>query len=164
MPTKPILSRDIYVALAAVGWADGQLTPEAADAIVRTALEEGLDIDDIQQIEEATKEKVDVGEIDRMNMTKSDRLYVYAVASWIAELDGPMSGRHHSTLAQLGDALGIPEVPRQHADEIMREVATRGDRPDRFDLLSLRKTLDARLSQARQQRLENMVTGEQDVD
>jgi uncharacterized membrane protein YebE (DUF533 family) len=161
MATKPILGRDIYVALAAVGWADGELTLEAADAIVRTALEEGLDLEDIQQVEEATKERVDVVEINRMNMTKADRLYVYAVASWISELDGPVSSRGSEALAKLGDALGIPEAPRQHADEIMRQVATRSDRPERFDLLSLRRTLDARLSSAREQRLAKLL-GEED--
>ena len=37
---KPRLGRDVYVALAAVGWADGHLDQDEADAIVRTALEE----------------------------------------------------------------------------------------------------------------------------
>jgi len=157
--TKPILGRDVYCALAAVGWADGQLTAEAGDAIVRTALEEGLGLDEIAQIEEATKVPIDVGEIDRMNMTKADRLYVYAVASWITELDGPVSTRGTAALAILGDALGLPEGPREQADKIMREVASNEDRPDRFDLLSLRHTLDARLDMARQQRVENMLSG-----
>ncbi len=160
MATKPILGRDIYLALAAVGWADGQLTQEAADAIVRCALEEGLDIEDVEAIEEACKVKVELGDVNRRALTKSDRLYVYAVASWIAELDGQRSSRSAEALAALGDALGIPAVPRRHADDIMREVAARGDRPDRFDLISLRKTLDARLSEARQKRLARIIAGE----
>lgn len=128
MATTPILGRDVYMALAAVGWADGQLTPEAADAIVRTALEEGLDVEEVAAIEEATQNKIGMVEIDRMDMTKADRLYVYAVASWIATLDGPVSSRGESALTTLGDALGIPEAPRQHADSIMREVADLADR------------------------------------
>ena len=39
MATNPILGLDVYIALAAVGWADGQLTRQAADAILRTAAE-----------------------------------------------------------------------------------------------------------------------------
>src|SRR5262249_21185453 len=39
------LGRDVFLALAAVGWADGKLDEEEADAIVRTALEEGLELD-----------------------------------------------------------------------------------------------------------------------
>lgn len=160
MATKPILGRDVYLALAAVGWADGQLTEQGADAIVRTALEEGLDLEDIATIEEATKNKIEIGEIDRMGMTKADRLYVYAVASWIAELDGQKSARTHEALAKLGDALGIPEAPRVHADDVMKEVSTMADRPERFDLLTLRKTLDARLEQARHARLAQLISPE----
>ena len=154
MATNPILGRDVYLALAAVGWADGQLTGEAADAIVRTALEEGLPFEDVADIEEATKHPMmEVGEINRMNMSKADRLYVYAVASWIAELDGKMSDKETEALAALGEALGVPEAPRGHADAIVREVAAHADRPDRFDLLTLRRTLSDRLEQARKLRL-----------
>lgn len=152
--TNPILGRDVYLALAAVGWADGRLTREAADAIVRTALEEGLEIDDISAIEDATKEPVELGDIDRMRMSKSDRLYVYAVASWIASLDGELSARGKEALERLGEALGIPETPRLRADEIMREVSARSDRPERFDLMALRRTLDERLREARRKRIE----------
>ena len=129
MATKPILSRDVYLALAAVGWADGQLTPEAADAIVRTALEEGLEMTEVASIEEATRDRIDMVEIDRMDMTKADRLYVYAVASWIAQLDGPVSSRSSDALANLGDQLGIPEAPRQHADDIMKAAPAPGAIP-----------------------------------
>lgn len=161
MATNPILGRDVYLALAAVGWADGQLTDEAADAIVRTALEEGLDLEDIGKIEEATKHKVEVGEIDMGGLTKADRLYVYAVASWISQLDGPPSSRHQGALTQLGDALQIPEAPRIRADEIMQGLASEADRPDRFDLRSLRRTLDERHREARQVRLEKAIRGEE---
>jgi uncharacterized membrane protein YebE (DUF533 family) len=163
MATKPILGRDVYLALAAVGWADGQLTEQAADAIVRTALEEGLELDDIATIEEATKAPIQIGEIDRMGMTKADRLYVYAVASWIAELDGQKSARTQDALQRLGDALGLPEAPRAHADAIMKEVSTMAERPDRFDLLTLRKTLDARLEQARNARLGQLLSPDDDA-
>lgn len=148
MAINPILGRDVYLALAAVGWADGKLTTEAADAIVRTALEEGLDLDVIGEIEAATKTPTDVGVVDRMNMSKSDRLYVYAVASWIAQLDGAMSDKELDALKKLGTALGVPETPRKHADAIMREIAEHDDRPARFDLRTLRRTLDECLEEA----------------
>jgi uncharacterized membrane protein YebE (DUF533 family) len=153
MATNPILGLDIYIALAAVGWADGQLTRGAADAILRTAAEEGLDIESLQKLEEAVKKPVDVGVVDRMQMSKSDRLFVYAVASWIASLDGEASTRTQDALSQLGAALGVPETPRRHADEIMREIALQDKRPDRFDLHALRSTLDERLEAARAARL-----------
>ncbi len=82
------LGRDVFIALAAIGWADGKLDEEEADAIVRTAVEEGLAIEEIEEIESATKSPVDIGVIDRSSMTKADRLFVYAVAAWMTRLDG----------------------------------------------------------------------------
>jgi hypothetical protein len=153
MSTNPILGRDVYIALAAVGWADGQLTPEAADAIVRTALEEGLAIEDVAAIEAATRSAVEMGAIDRMNMSKADRLYVYAIASWIAQLDGPRSARSQGALAKLGDELGIPEPPRRLADRIMQDIAAQAERPERFDFIALRRTLDEQHQVAQRQRI-----------
>src|SRR5262245_29520475 len=119
MEQKAPLGRDVYLALAAVGWADGHLDPEEADAIVRTALEEGLALDEIEEIEHATKHPIDLGVIDRTNMSKEDRLFVYAVAAWMTRLDGAVSQRETQTLAKLGEALKIPERPRQHAEAIV---------------------------------------------
>lgn len=147
---KTRLGRDVYIALAAVGWADGELDQEEADAIVRTALEEGLELDEIQEIEEATKSRVDIGVIDRKNMSKEDRLFVYAVASWISRIDGRVTSAETDALAKLGEALKVPEAPRKHADAIAQEVAdlSEDDRPARYDLLALRRTIGERLRAA----------------
>jgi len=144
------LGRDVFLALAAVGWADGHLDPDEADAIVRTAAEEGLAIEEIAEIEEATKKPLDIGVIDRTNMTKEDRLFVYAVASWMTRLDGVVAEKETAALKQLGDALKIPETARGHADAIAQDVAflPEGDRPDRFDLPRVRKIIGARLAVA----------------
>src|SRR3954463_1069721 len=117
------LGRDVYVALAAVGWADGHLDQEEADAIVRTALEEGLDIDEIAEIEEATKNPIDIGVVDRKNLSKEDRLFVYGVASWITRLDGVVSPAEQTALSQLAETLKVPEKPRSIVDGIAQDVA-----------------------------------------
>jgi uncharacterized membrane protein YebE (DUF533 family) len=144
---KTRLGRDVYIALAAVGWADGQLDQEEADAIVRTALEEGLEIDEIAEIEEATKNPVDIGVIDRKNLSKEDRLFVYGVASWITRLDGVVTEGEQDALRKLGDALKVPEKPRQLVDGIAQDVANLSDdRPSRYDLLALRRIIAERLA------------------
>jgi uncharacterized membrane protein YebE (DUF533 family) len=148
---KPALGRDVYIALAAIGWADGKLDQEEADAIVRTALEEGLELEEISEIEAATKQPVDIGVIDRSNMTKEDRLFVYAVASWMTRLDGAVSVPEQDALEKLGDALKVPKGPRSHADAIAQEVANmpEGDRPSRYDLLAVRRIIHERLEAGR---------------
>ena len=146
---KPRLGRDVYIALAAVGWADGNLDQEEADAIVRTALEEGLDITEIAEIEAATKERVDLGVIDRKNLSKEDRLFVYAVACWLTRLDGQVTEAETKALADLAEALKIPEKPRSVVDGIAQDIANRGDdRPSRYDLLGLRRAIGDRLKSA----------------
>jgi uncharacterized membrane protein YebE (DUF533 family) len=145
---------DVFVALAAVAWADGQLDADEADAIVRAAVDEGLSLEEIAAIEESTKQPVDLGVIDRKGMSKDDRLFVYAVACWIARLDGRVTPAESDALAKLGERLGVPERPRVHAEAIAREVAERpeGDRPARYDLAGLRRILGERLRQAQDAR------------
>jgi hypothetical protein len=148
------LGRDVFVALAAIGWADGKLDPEEADAIVRTALEEGLDLDEIAEIDRATRAPVDLSVLDRGKLDKADRLFVYAVASWMIRLDGEVDGGELEALRRLGDLLELPERPREHADMIALEIAElpEGDRPSRYDLPALRRTIQERLAEAQRLR------------
>jgi uncharacterized membrane protein YebE (DUF533 family) len=154
MAEKTRLGRDVYVALAAVGWADGKLDQDEADAIVRAAAEEGLEIDEIAEIEAATKQHIDLGVIDRKGLSKEDRLYVYGVACWIARMDGVVSEEEKVALKQLGDALKVPERPREIVDHIVDDVAqTSGDsRPSRYDLHALRAIIGERLAAAEARR------------
>jgi uncharacterized membrane protein YebE (DUF533 family) len=150
------LGRDVFIALAAIGWADGKLDSDEADAIVRTALEEGLELDEIAEIEAATKEPVELGVLDRSALTKEDRLFVYAVASWMTRLDGKVDAAEQDALAKLGVALKVPEGPRTIADHIAQEVALlpEGDSPSRYDLPKLRKIIADRLEESAARRTE----------
>lgn len=149
------LGRDVFIALAAIAWADGQLDPDEADAIVRTAMEEGLELEEIGEIDAATKQKVELHAIDLHAMSKADRLFVYAVAAWMTRLDNKVTESESALLDQLGAALKIPEAPRRHADAMAKEVAElpAGDRPDRYDLPRLRRTIAERLEEAHQARM-----------
>ncbi len=147
---KPRLGRDVFLALAAVGWADGRLDPDEADAIVRTALDEGLELEQISEIEAATQAPLDLGTLDQRSLTPEDRLFIYAVACWLATLDGVVTQEELGSLARLGTRLGIPPGLRREAAEAAREVAEmpEGDRPDRYDLAALRWLLGERLRAA----------------
>jgi uncharacterized membrane protein YebE (DUF533 family) len=148
--SEPRLRKDVFVALSAVAWADGKLDPDEADAIVRAAVDEGLSLEEIAEIESSTKSKVDLGAIDRAGLSKEDRLFVYAVACWIARMDGQVTPEESAALAQLGEKLGVPERPRTHAEDVAKQVAAmpEGDRPARYDLAALRRILGERLRDA----------------
>jgi uncharacterized membrane protein YebE (DUF533 family) len=144
------MRQDIFVALAAIAWADGQLDPDEADAIVRAAVDEGLELEEIAAIEQATQNRVDLGVIDRTGLSKEDRLFVYAMACWIARLDGRVTEQENDALASLGERLGIPERSRVPVEAVTREIAERpeGDRPARYDLAALRGILGDKLRAA----------------
>jgi hypothetical protein len=148
------IGKDVFVALAAIGWADGKLDSDEADAIVRCALEEGLDLEEIGEIEEATQNPVDIGSLDISSMSKADRLFVYAVGTWISRVDGHVADEEKDALEVLGVALKIPAKPREHADAIAREIGKLGesDKPAFYNLPKLRKTLKTRLAQAQELR------------
>ena len=141
------LSRDVFIALAAIGWADGQLDPEEADGIVRAALESGLSLEDVQQIEEATKVRKELDKIDRSKLTPLERTFVYATAIWLVRLDGHVDPEEKVALKKLGDLLNIPDGIRTHASAAALEVAQLpgGDRPARYDFNKLRERLEERL-------------------
>jgi len=154
MAEQSRLGRDVYLALAAVGWADGKLDQDEADAIVRAAADEGLELEEIAEIEAATKEPIDLGVIDRKALSKEDRLYVYGVACWIARMDGVVSDEEKATLKKLAEALKVPERPREVVDSIVDAVAElSGDsRPSRYDLHALRVIIGERLAAAEARR------------
>lgn len=154
MTDESHFGRDVFIALAAVGWADGQLDDDEAQAIVQTALREGLEFEEVAEIEKAVKERVELDEIDRRGLSKEDRLFVYAVASWMTRLDNVVTDDEKAALTKLGEALKVPERPREHADTIAQEIAElpKGDRPHRFDLRKLRTVISERLRAAQEAR------------
>ena len=85
-------------------------------------------------------------------MCSSD-LYVYGVAAWIARMDGVVSDAEKAALKKLGDALKVPDRPREIVDRIVEDVAAQsGDRPARYDLGALRTIIGERLAAAHARR------------
>lgn len=143
------LHPDVFIALAAIAWADGKLDPEEGDAILRAAADADLPLVEIARIEAATAARVDLDRtLDRSQMTKQDRLFVYAVAAWIARLDGDVTLEESDALGSLGTKLGVPDRLRARAEALALEVARLpdGDRPLRYDLTKLRRLIGERLA------------------
>jgi hypothetical protein len=63
-------------------------------------------------------------------------------------MDGRVSDEEAAALAELGERLGISAEPRAGVAAVAKQVAElpEGDRPLRYDLVSLRRILRERLS------------------
>lgn len=141
------LPKDALLALAAVGWSDGTLDPAEGEALLRTAKEAGLDADDVAEIERATRQQLTIPEITTVALSRKDRVLCYALATWLARLDGVVTTEERESLVLLGDRLGLPDGVRSRASAAAFEVAglPAGDRPDRYDFAALEARILAKL-------------------
>ncbi|MCC6646185.1 MAG: hypothetical protein IT374_11505 [Polyangiaceae bacterium] len=141
------LPKDALLALAAVGWSDGTLDPDEGRALLRTAKEAGLDAGELAEIEQATRAKLTIPEISTITLTRKDRVLCYALATWLARLDGVVTAEERASLVLLGDRLGLPDGVRTRASAAAFEVASQpaGDRPDRYDFAALEARILAKL-------------------
>lgn len=134
------LRQDVYLALAAVGWADGNLDADEADAIVKLALEDGLDLEEVGAIEAKMSARVAFDALDVTGISRGDRVFVYAVAAWLATLDGELAAGEAETLRSIAASLELGPELVADVDILVREVAyeSGSDRPFDYDLTELR--------------------------
>ena len=146
--TTTKLGRDAFLALAAIGWADGTLDADEAEGIVRAAREEGLPAADLAIVTHATQQRIDFAAIDRKKLSSVERTFLYACAVWLARLDGHVAPEEKRALHELGDTLGIPDGIRTHASAAALEVAQlpSGDSAARYDFGRLRARVEERLT------------------
>ncbi|MBK6691107.1 MAG: DUF533 domain-containing protein [Myxococcales bacterium] len=147
MSAAPIDKR-VFLALSSIAWADGKIEPDEADGIVRAAIEAGLELDDVADIEAATAKPIPLESIDLPSLSKEDRIFVYAMACWLAAIDDSTSEAETAAVQALGEALGVPEKLRAKAEGLVNEVGALPEdrKPARYDLDKLRALIGERLA------------------
>lgn len=143
------LSKRSFLALAAIGWADGALQRIEQAGLLRAAKEAGLEGADLTDVESATKQKTSLEDLDLGGMSDWDQVVTYALACWFASLDGVVSTSEHSLLVDIGNKLGLDEKLRKRAQAAAFDVAClpEGGRPDKYDFAKLSTRLAERLPQ-----------------
>ena len=143
------LNRQVFLALATVAWADGNLAPAERDGILQAARNAGFSEEALASLGQAIQSPVQLSALDLSKLSALDRVFVYATAEWLARLDGVVEQSETAALQQLGDYLMLAERVRGKARETSMEIAQlpSGDRPDRYDLVKLRELLDQRMRQ-----------------
>ncbi|MFO0735961.1 MAG: hypothetical protein U0270_08775 [Labilithrix sp.] len=142
------LSKRSFLALAAIGWADGALQRIEQAGLLRAAKASGLSDADLAEVEHATKTKTTLDELDLGGMSEWDQVLTYALASWFASLDGVVSTSEHTLLVDIGNKLGLDEKLRKRAQSAAFDIACLPDgRPDKYDFDKLTARLAERLPQ-----------------
>lgn len=138
---------DTLVALAAVAWADGTIDPAEAGGIRSAAQQLGLGSEDLKAVESTLAQPVPLEQVETVRMSRLTRLFTYAAAAWIAQIDGAVPHKEQQALDLLGDRLGLSRVARERATTVSRAMAQAAASPDGLDVLKLRSRLSAGLSQ-----------------
>ncbi len=143
------LPKQSFLALAAIGWADGALQRIEATGLLRAAKESGVSPEDYAAIEQATKNKIALEDVDVGGMSEWEQVLTYALAAWFAQLDGVVSTSEHTTMVDLGDKLGLDEALRKRAAVAAYDIAClpEGGRPNRYDFVKLGERLHERMPQ-----------------
>jgi tellurite resistance protein len=140
------LGKDVFVALAAVAWSDGEIAEKEAQALVHAA--EKCGVDDVEAVKNATKTKVELSAIKSLGLSADDKILTYAIAAWLARVDGVVMPEEKDALVKLGETLGLADGDRTRASAaaFQAEKESGEGRPSRYDFGSLASKLHEVLS------------------
>lgn len=143
-----VLSKDTFIALTAVAWADGFMAYDEARAICHAAASCGIVGADFDDVERATRERQAIWMIDASKLTHEQRLFCFAMAPWIAYVDGRVVEEETAMIEALGDALALDPKDRLVATAAAAELGALApeSRPSRFDVVGLAQRLEEPLS------------------
>jgi len=132
------LGKDVFVALAALAWADGSVAPEEVEALLGAAAASGLMPDELESIEAALREPIPLSRLDTLKIEGEDRMFIYGVGLWLIRADGVVTVDESEAIGRLAKALKLSPEERVLAataaaglasfdsedDEIPRSVLT----------------------------------------
>ncbi|MBK8258990.1 MAG: TerB family tellurite resistance protein [Polyangiaceae bacterium] len=142
------LPKESFLALAAVAWADGTYQKNEGTALLRAAKEHGIEGDALAELESATKQRTSLESVHFESLSEWDKVLTYALAAWIALLDGIVSTEEHASLRALAGRLGLSAAHRERAGAAAFDVSVLPDgRPDKYDFVKLTARLRERMPQ-----------------
>jgi hypothetical protein len=145
------LGKNVFLALTAVGVADGAASAKELDAIAHAARTSGLADDEVAEIEEAARTgKGNFRGVQTLSLSPEERLFAYAIAAWLARVDGMVMPEEKMALAKLGDALRLADGDRTRASTASYKVweLDPEKRPARLDLEALADAIRIALAES----------------
>jgi tellurite resistance protein len=144
-----MLPKGPFLALAAIGWADGSLQRIEAVGLLHAAKQAGLSGADLAQIEAATKQKTKLDDVDLSGMSQFAQVFTYALAVWFAQLDGVHSNDEQTVMVQLAQKLGLADSLCKRASAAAYDIVClpEAGRPERYDFAKLADRLAEKMPQ-----------------
>jgi hypothetical protein len=138
-----------FLALAAIGWGDGSMQRKEAAGLLRAAREAGLSGTDLAAVEQAAKTRTELADVEVEGLSEWHKVLTYALAAWLAQVDGVVSSGESVTMAALGDRLGLADAIRKRAAAAANDIACLpgGGKPELYDFQGLATRLRERLPQ-----------------
>ena len=144
----PALNTEVFQTLLAIGWVDGHLDPDEASAILAAARDAGLGDAALARLTEMSATPVDFADLDISGLDREQRLYVYAVASWVARADNEVTNDESAALHAVATLLGVTGKGRRTMDDVVEQLLGTAGAPERLDLVGLRAHIEAAVQRA----------------
>ncbi|MBL8740921.1 MAG: hypothetical protein JNK04_07505 [Myxococcales bacterium] len=143
------LPKEAFLALAALGWADGRMTAVEKAGLLRASKECGLGDADTDVVAMALVKESSLADFVPGDMTQWQRIVTYALGSWFARLDGVMSTEEHESLKLLAKRLDLDKAVCERASAAAFDISVLpdGGKPDKFDFGKLEARLREKLPQ-----------------
>jgi hypothetical protein len=145
------LAKNVFLALTAVGTADGASSEGELEALTHAASESGIAGADLEEIEHAARSgKGNFDGVKKLSLSPEERLFAYAIATWLVRVDGMVMPEEKMALMKLGDALRLADGDRTRASAASYKVASldASARPQRFDLGKLADAIRVALAES----------------
>lgn len=141
------LPKEAFIALAALGWADGSIRPSEKAGLLKAAASCGVAGGDLADVEAALTKETKLDGFVPGDMSDWQRLLTYGLAVWLARLDGVQSTDESAVLKDLAKRLDLDQQKTDRASAAAFDVfcLPEGGRPDRFDFVALDKRMREKL-------------------
>jgi hypothetical protein len=145
------LAKNVFLALTAVGTADGATSANELEALVHAAEGCGAseaELDEIKSAAESARGNFDA--VKKLSLTPEERLFAYAIATWLVRVDGMVMPEEKMALMKLGDALKLADGDRTRASAASFKVwqLDPEKRPARFDIAALGDAIRTALAES----------------
>lgn len=141
------LKKEGFLAVVAVARADGWVRPEEARGVLQAAREVGLDEGELDEVQAALDTGLELTALDLSGLSGSERALTYALATWLAKMDGVVDSEELATLRRLRAALALPEPKFKAAASAAFDITCLpgGNRPEKFEFSKLEARLREKL-------------------